>query len=95
MSDTTPEMQQMQREIFRRKTISERFLLVDELISFGRKVIEGNIRQNNPDISDLDLKIAVVKRCYGNEFSETEMDKIIESISNFHHRQRNPSTQKS
>jgi len=84
MPDTTSEMQNRQREIFQRKTISERFLLGAELISFGRKVVEGNIRQNNPDLNDLDLKIAVIKRYYGNVFSESEMDAIIQSVKNFH-----------
>ncbi len=93
MLDTTPEIQKIQHEIFQRKTISERFLLGVELISFGRKVMEGNIKQNNPGINDLDLKIEVFKRCYSNTFTDQEKQNIIEFFKN-HHNNRQPNPHK-
>jgi len=48
------------------------------LISFGRKVVEGNIKQNNPGVSEVDLKIAVFERCFPNAFTEEEKNNIID-----------------
>lgn len=80
MLDTTDEIIQKQREIIFSKTASERFIIGNELINFGRIVVESSIRQKNPNISEIDLKVAVFKRYYENYFSKDELDKIIESM---------------
>ncbi len=83
MTDTTIEMQNMQREIFARKSIKERFLIGSEMIDFGRKLVINNIQKLNPAISDIDLKIAIIKRYYESSFSREEFALIIQSLLNF------------
>jgi hypothetical protein len=83
MLDTTSEMQNMQRIIIYKKTATERFLIGDETISFGRIMVENNIKQLQPQISDLELKILVFKRYYENIFSEEEMEAILNSMKNY------------
>ncbi|MCD4696407.1 MAG: hypothetical protein K8S16_09235 [Bacteroidales bacterium] len=61
MLDTTPEMQKKQLEIILAKTAEERFMIGAEIIDFGRQIVESNIRQNNPDISELEMKIQTIK----------------------------------
>jgi len=80
MLDTTDEMIQKQREIIFAKTLNERFLIGAETITFGRIMIENSIKQAKPDISELELKIAVFKRYYENSFSKNELEKIINSM---------------
>ncbi len=84
MSDTTHEILSKQREIFLLKVPAERFMIGEEAIAFGHKVVENSIRQNNPGISELELKIAVFRRYYGNQFTPEETGKIIKSIQNYY-----------
>ncbi|MEA3452637.1 MAG: hypothetical protein U9Q83_12155 [Bacteroidota bacterium] len=80
MLDTTVEMIQKQREIFFSKTSNERFLIGAETIAFGRVMVESSIKQKEPEISELDLKISVFKRYYENFYTNNELEKIINSM---------------
>ncbi len=80
MRDTTDEMAQKQREILFNKTPEERFIIGAQMIDSGRLIVESSIKQEFPDISEIDLKIAVFKRYYKNDFSNSEIEKIISSM---------------
>jgi len=77
MLDTTDEIIQKQREILLSKTLKERFLIGAETITFGRVLVESSIKQKNPNISELDLKVEVFKRYYSDIFSDDEIQVII------------------
>jgi hypothetical protein len=66
MLDTSNNMLQKQREIIFSKSSNERFMIGIDAISFGRTMVESSIKQKNPQINELDLKIAVLKRYYQN-----------------------------
>lgn len=83
MSDTTEEISMKQVEILLSKSEEERFIIGDELASFGRKVLESSIRNENPGISEIDLKTEVFKRCYSMEYSPEELHKIINAMRAF------------
>jgi hypothetical protein len=84
MLDTTEEIQQKQYDIIMSKSMEERLLIGFATVDFARAIAESSIRQANPGISAADLKIAVFKRFYSNQFSEEVMDKIIASMSLFY-----------
>lgn len=84
MSDTTDEILSKQREILLSKSSGERFMIGDEAVAFGYMVVENSIRQKNPGISEMDLKVAVFRRYYGNQFTSEETEKIIKSIRNYY-----------
>ena len=84
MSDTTHDILSKQREILLSKSSGERFMIGDEAIAFGYMVVENSIRQKNPGISEMDLKIDVFRRYYGNQFTSEETEKIIQSIQNYY-----------
>ena len=86
MPDTSEEISRIQIEILLAKSEEERFKIGDELASFGRKVLESSIRNENPGIAEIDLKTEVFKRCYSPAYSPEELDLIIESIRSFWHR---------
>ncbi len=81
MLDTSIEYIEKQREILFAKTKSERFLIGADLINFGITILESNIKNKNPNISNLNLKIKVFKRNYKNIFSEEELKDIINSMT--------------
>ena len=87
MTDTSPEIEQIQLEIILSKTESERFRIGDELNAFGRKVLESSIRQEYPGISEIDLKTEVLKICYSSFYSPDELERIIQSMRDYWSRQ--------
>jgi hypothetical protein len=84
MLDTSKEIMQKQREIFFSKTSNERFLIGAETIAFGRVMVESSIKQKDPGISAIDLKILVFKRYYQHVFSNDELEKIINSMKYYY-----------
>jgi hypothetical protein len=84
MNDTSEEARKKQLEIIFSKTPEERFLMGIEMINYVRMVVENSIRAENPAISPIDLKVAVFKRYYGNEFSQEEIERIEESMRKYH-----------
>lgn len=80
MQDTPDEIIKMQREIYGRKSESDRFMIGAELIDFGRIIVESSIKQMHPDISPIDLRIEVFKRYYQNCFNREELESIIQSM---------------
>jgi hypothetical protein len=80
MQDTSDEMLQKQREIFNCKSGAERFLIGAETINMGRIIVESSIKQKNPDISPIDLKVSVFRRYYENSFTKEEFDLVVKSM---------------
>jgi len=80
MQDTPEYIIQKQREIIHSKSPDERFMIGVEAINFGRMMVESSIRQNNPQISEIDLKIETFKRCYSQSFDPAELTKIINEL---------------
>lgn len=84
MDDTTEEARKKQSGIIFSKTPEEHFLMGIEMINYVRLVVENSIRAEQPDISPLELKIAVFKRYYAHEFSKEELERIEESMRAYH-----------
>jgi len=89
MLDTKEKILQKQREIIFSKTSEERFLIGVETIAFGRTIVESSIKRLKPNISEINLKIAVFKRYYENIFSKENLEKIISSMTYYYkHRKK-------
>jgi hypothetical protein len=76
MTDTPDFIYQKQFEIIFSKPIKERFLMGFDMIESVRSMVENSIRRENPTMSALDVRIAVFKRYYVNDFSPTQLEKI-------------------
>ena len=82
MNDTSLAMHQKQLEIMLSKTLEERLMMGFEMIEFVLEMLRRSVKSRNPEISDLELKIAVFRQFYRDDFQESEMQKIIESFRN-------------
>ncbi len=80
MLDTPENILQKQREIIHAKSPDERFMIGIEAINFGRIMVESSIKQRNPVISEIDLKIETFKRCYSQTFDSEELNEIINGL---------------
>ena len=77
MKDTPDHIRQKQNEIWLAKSPQERVRLGFEMIDDSIKMTRFFIQQQHPEISERDLKVAVFRRFYQNDFSEEELQKII------------------
>jgi hypothetical protein len=77
MTDTPSAIQQKQIEIILQKSPKERFMIGAELIDFGMKLLETQIRILNPAFSDIDVKVELFIRCYSNCYTGEELQRII------------------
>ena len=79
MLDTPENIQKKQFEILMSKSMEERLIIGLETIDFAMAIAESSIKQDYPGISKTDLKIALLKRFYSNQFTAETLDKIIAS----------------
>lgn len=76
MTDTPDFIYKKQFDIIFSKTPQERFLMGFEMIESVKRMVENSIRKESPSISDIDLRVAVFKRYYQNDFSPIQLEKI-------------------
>ena len=77
MKDTPDHIYKKQHEIFMSLPLEVRFRQGMAMIDDGRKLVEQSIKNSNPNISEIDLKIEVFKAFYKKDFSDSELVKII------------------
>jgi hypothetical protein len=82
--DTPKEIRKIQNLIFFQKTIRERFEIGIGMIEEGKKIVKNSIKSKKPEISDIDLKIAVFERFYKNDFSEEKKEDIIAAMRKYY-----------
>ncbi len=83
MQDTPKHIIEKQREIIHAKSPDERFMIGVEAINFGRMMVESSIRQNNPQISEVDLKVETFIRCYSQTFDPAELNTILTKLRGY------------
>jgi hypothetical protein len=76
MTDTPAHIYAAQRAIIATKTPAERFQMVFDMIEYSRMVVTNSIKAQQPDISLIDLKVAVFRRFYKHDFSATALNEI-------------------
>jgi len=82
MEDTPIEVYRLQQSIFHKLSVQERWERFFEMIEMGRSSVAASIKKQNPGISETDFKIEMIKRFYKHDFSEIELNEIIETIRN-------------
>lgn len=84
MKDTSTEIRKKQYELIFQLSESQRFSEGIKMINMGRTIVENSIKEQNPNITDLEMRIAIFKRYYSLDFSKQEMDKIINAFYQHH-----------
>lgn len=84
MKDTSTEIRKKQYELIFQLSENQRFSEGIKMINMGRTIVENSIKEQNPNITDLEMRIAIFKRYYSLDFSKQEMDKIINAFYQHH-----------
>lgn len=82
MKDTPNEIMIIQHEIFFTKSLEQRFLLAMQMIDDGVSLCRASIKNEQPNISEKELKVELFKKIYSTDFSEYEFQKISLHLNN-------------
>jgi len=59
--DTSPEVERIQNEIFRKMTPARRLQLAIELTQTSRKLLAAGVRQRHPEYNDEQVRLAAIR----------------------------------
>jgi hypothetical protein len=76
MNDTPDHIRHLYANFIMGKSDMDRFRMGFEMADFGPRVVEESIKQQYPDWSAGELKVAVFERIYRTDFSAEEMARI-------------------
>lgn len=80
MNDTSPLMEKKMRELILKKTPSERVLMGCSMYETSRYLIKRFILENNPSISEKELRVEMFLKFYKDDFSAEECEKIVKHL---------------
>jgi hypothetical protein len=80
MTDTTPDVAALVRERYRQMTPSARVEMACAMFETAKALATAGIRASQPDISEIDLKIAIFDRFYRRDVSEADRAAVTDRI---------------
>lgn len=80
MTDTPPDVDAAFTAMFATLTPTERVRMMSEMFDTARRILIAGIRDEQPDISDTELKVQIFLRTYRDDYSPGERDRIIAHI---------------
>ena len=80
MNDTPPDVDAAFTAMFATLSPSERVRMMSEMFDTARRILVSGIRADQPDISDIELKVQVFLRTYRDDYGSAERDWIVARI---------------
>lgn len=80
MNDTNPKVLFRFRQMLMAKKPQERLLMGCSMFDAAKKIVRSAILEQQPDISPKRMKAEIFLRFYGEEFSGTEKEKILNRL---------------
>lgn len=80
MTDTPPDVDAAFTAMFATLTPTERVRMMSEMFDTARRILIAGIRDEQPDISDTELKVQIFLRTYRDDYSPAEREWIVSHI---------------
>lgn len=80
MNDTSPEMEKRYHTMLMERSGEERLKMGCSMYDAARAIVRSSILNENPGLTESELKEKIFLRFYGLDFSETEKRKIIAGL---------------
>jgi hypothetical protein len=80
MRDTPPDVVRRVRDLYQQRTADERVRMACSMFDAAKALAEAGIRAARPDISEVDLRIRLFDRFYGQDVGAVDRAAIIERI---------------
>jgi hypothetical protein len=81
MFDTHPDVAILFRNLMMSKTGQERLLMGCSMYDAAKQIVRSAILNNRPQITDEEMKKEIFLRFYGREFSQTDMEKFLSTLT--------------
>jgi len=80
MFDTHPEIAVRYRDLMMSKTGQERLVMGCSMYDTAKQIVLSAVRNRRPGITDAEIKREIFLRFYGQEFSETDREKLLSAL---------------
>lgn len=80
MNDTSPEITKKMHEMIQAKSPIERFKMGCSMYDTSRYLVIRGILENNPNISEIDLRKELFLKFYRDDFDSAEIQKIFKHL---------------
>jgi hypothetical protein len=77
VTDTTPEILELQHRLLLERTGAERFRMAVSMSQTARAIVRSSLP---PELTEAEQRVQLFLRLYGEDFSRTERERIIERI---------------
>ena len=84
MNDTPKHILQKQFEIISSRPLSEKISGLFEMTELSRQIIKNRIKEKNPGISEVDLRIELFKTFYRFDFDKDTLNRIADSMRQYY-----------
>jgi hypothetical protein len=81
MNDTTPDIEKRQASMIAVLSPAERLRMASSMFDTGRALLRIGLKRQNESISEAQLREQIFSRLYGEDFSGTEIKRILTSLS--------------
>jgi len=83
MNDTPKHILQKQFEIIYAKPLKDKIAGLFEMTELSRSIILNQLKQKNPEYTEIDLKIELFKKFYKFDFDNETLNKIADKMRQF------------
>ena len=77
MNDTPPDVDARLTALFMQRSSSDRVRMTCEMFDLARALMIANIKAEDPDITDVELRVRIFERTYGEDFDAADRARII------------------
>jgi hypothetical protein len=78
--DTTPDVQARFEALMRSRSGSDRVRMMSEMFDFARELVLSNLREDHPAATDVDLRVLLFDRLYGDEMDPDQRARVVERL---------------
>jgi hypothetical protein len=82
MNDTSPDIEKRMAEMMASRTPAERLRMASSMFDTAKILMEAGIRQENPSLSEAQIRARIFVRFYGDCYSKKEIVKIMKHLHN-------------
>jgi hypothetical protein len=80
MSDTPPHVEKLYREMLMSRSPAERLKMACDMFDTARALLTAGILREKPHLDPAALRAELFRRMYRSDFTEAELDKLINRI---------------
>lgn len=80
MNDTPAHVEARIEALLAERSGSDRIRMACEMFALGRALLVANIRAESPGISDVDLRVRILDRTYGDDLGPNDRERFVKRL---------------